>query len=132
MGEVYRALDPTLGREVALKTLPADLMADEASRQRFEREARALASLNHPNIVTIHAVDRADGQLFLTMELVAGQPLSRPVHAVVSPTDPKRGDRAPRRPAIGFDGWTVARHADTPRRLVGGALGRNWPAPADG
>ena len=64
MGEVYRARDSNLGRDVALKTLPAELTGDEARRARFEREARVLASLNHPNIVTIHSVDHSDGQLF--------------------------------------------------------------------
>jgi serine/threonine protein kinase len=76
MGEVYRARDTTLGREVALKVLPGPLAADEGLRQRLTREARVLASLNHPNIVTIHAVDRTDGEWFLAMELVHGRPLS--------------------------------------------------------
>ena len=76
MGEVYRARDTTLGREVALKALPGPLAADEGLRQRLTREARVLASLNHPNIVTIHAVDCTDGDWFLAMELVHGRPLS--------------------------------------------------------
>ncbi len=76
MGEVYRARDTKLQRDVALKVLPADTAADPERRQRFEREARAVAALNHPNIVTIHSVDDVDGRLFLTMELVDGQPLS--------------------------------------------------------
>jgi serine/threonine protein kinase len=76
MGQVYRARDTKLQREVALKLLPADTAADPERRQRFEREARAVAALNHPNIVTIHSVDEVDGRLFLTMELVSGLPLS--------------------------------------------------------
>ncbi len=76
MGEVYRARDTKLQREVALKVLPPDTAANPERRQRFEREARAVAALNHPNIVTIHSVDEVDGRLFLTMELVDGQPLS--------------------------------------------------------
>ena len=76
MGHVYRARDSKLQRDVALKVLPPDTAADPERRQRFEREARAVAALNHPNIVTIHSVDEVDGRLFLTMELVSGQPLS--------------------------------------------------------
>ena len=76
MGHVYRARDSKLQRDVALKVLPPDIAADPERRQRFEREARAVAALNHPNIVTIHSVDEVDGRVFLTMELVSGQPLS--------------------------------------------------------
>ena len=76
MGQVYRARDTKLQRDVALKLLPPDTTADTERRQRFEREARSVAALNHPNIVTIHSVDEADGHVFLTMELVSGQPLS--------------------------------------------------------
>jgi serine/threonine protein kinase len=54
MGEVYRARDPRLGREVAIKVLPAERLSDETRRRRFVQEARAASSLNHPNIVTIH------------------------------------------------------------------------------
>ena len=73
MGEVYRAHDSRLKRDVALKVLQLD---NEDARFRFEREARALAALNHPNIVTIHSVEEVDGIPFLTMELVEGEPLS--------------------------------------------------------
>jgi serine/threonine protein kinase/Tol biopolymer transport system component len=76
MGEVYRARDTKLNRDVALKTLPERLAADPERRLRFEREAQSLAALSHPNIVTIHSVEQADGLLFLTMECVEGQPLS--------------------------------------------------------
>src|SRR5262245_34225654 len=75
MGEVYRAHDPKLKRDVALKILPEHTAADLERRARFEREAQSIAALNHPNIVTIHSVEDADGVLFLTMELVEGQPL---------------------------------------------------------
>ena len=61
MGEVYRATDTKLGREVALKVLPADLAADAGRLARFRREAQTLASLDHPGIVTIHSVEEADG-----------------------------------------------------------------------
>jgi hypothetical protein len=77
MGEVYRAHDARLGRDVAIKILPPGLAADPHGLERFRREARTLAALNHPNIVTIHSVeDTAEGPL-LTMELVQGRPLSR-------------------------------------------------------
>ena len=75
MGEVYRARDTKLGREVALKVLP-DALAREAERQaRFEREARLLASLNHASIATLHGFEEADGSRFLVMELVPGETL---------------------------------------------------------
>ena len=76
MGEVYLAEDTKLQRRVALKVLSADLVGDDDRRQRFEREARAAAAINHPNIVTIHSVEEAGGVPFLTLELVDGQTLS--------------------------------------------------------
>jgi Tol biopolymer transport system component len=76
MGEVYRARDPRLGREVAIKVLPS-AFADDAERlRRFEQEARAAAALNHPNIVTVYSVEKSDGVLFLTMEVVEGRSLA--------------------------------------------------------
>ena len=72
MGEVYRARDPRLGREVAIKVLPAERMADESRRRRFVQEARAASALNHPNIVTVHEVDSVDGIDFIVMEYVRG------------------------------------------------------------
>src|SRR6186997_783784 len=75
MGEVYRARDPRLGREVAIKVLPADRLTDEGRRQRFLREARAAATLTHPHIVTVHEVETADGIDFLVMEYVCGKSL---------------------------------------------------------
>src|SRR5215831_10019619 len=76
MGEVYRARDPRLGRDVAIKVLPAELAASPERLERLEREARTLAGLNHPNIVTLHSIEEAGGVRFLTMELVEGQTLS--------------------------------------------------------
>src|SRR3989442_11897033 len=76
MGEGYRAAEPALGRDVAIKVLPAAFSADPDRLHRFEQEARAAAALNHPNIVTIHSVEEASGIRFLTMELVDGRPLS--------------------------------------------------------
>ena len=75
MGEVYRALDTKLGRDVALKVLPPALANDPARIERFKREARVVASLNHPHIVTLYSVEESDGVHFLTMELVEGETL---------------------------------------------------------
>jgi TolB-like protein/Tfp pilus assembly protein PilF len=81
MGEVYRATDTKLGRDIALKVLPADMAHDPERLARFRREAKALAQLDHPNIVTIHSVEECDGVHFLTMQLVEGQPLDRLIPA---------------------------------------------------
>jgi eukaryotic-like serine/threonine-protein kinase len=75
MGAVYRATDPSLGRDVALKVLPPELAIDAERIERFRREARALAALNHPNIVTIYSVEQDGDTNFLTMELVSGRSL---------------------------------------------------------
>ena len=75
MGEVYAAEDTRLGRRVALKVLSRELAMDADRRERFEREARAVAALNHPNIVTIYSVEEAGGVPFLTLELVEGRTL---------------------------------------------------------
>ncbi|MGA2101788.1 MAG: serine/threonine-protein kinase, partial [Candidatus Sulfotelmatobacter sp.] len=77
MGEVYRATDTKLGRDIALKVLPADMANDPERLARFRREAKTLAQLDHPNIVTIHSVEEFDGIHFLTMQLVEGLPLDR-------------------------------------------------------
>src|ERR1044072_3195462 len=75
MGEVYRAHDTRLQRDVAVKLLPESLAADPVYVERFQREARAAAALSHPNIVTIHSVEEIDGRHLLTMELIEGQPV---------------------------------------------------------
>ena len=77
MGVVYRAEDTKLKREVALKVLPAELGSSRERLERFQREAEALAALDHPGIVTIHSVEEADGVHFLTMALVEGKSLDR-------------------------------------------------------
>ncbi len=75
MGEVYRARDTRLGREVAIKVLPAALASDPERLKRFEREARSASALNHPNIVTIYDIGTADSISYIGMELVKGEPL---------------------------------------------------------
>jgi serine/threonine-protein kinase len=76
MGEVWRAWDPSLEREVALKVLPTTMTADDTARARLLREARMASKLNHPNICTIYEVGEAEGQAYIAMELVAGEALS--------------------------------------------------------
>ena len=77
MGEVWRARDMRLGREVAIKFLPEAFADDPDRRARFEREARAIAALSHPHIVTLFAIEEVEGRQFFTMELVRGAPLAQ-------------------------------------------------------
>ena len=81
MGEVYRARDTRLQREVAVKVLPPGLSSDPARVERFEREARSASALNHPNIVTIHEVAQSDSTSFIVMELVDGKTLRELLYA---------------------------------------------------
>ena len=81
MGEVYRARDEQLDRDVAVKVLPASSFDDPTARARLVREARAAAALNHPNICTVYEVGEADGQAYIAMELVEGRTLSAMLHA---------------------------------------------------
>jgi serine/threonine protein kinase len=75
MGEVYRARDTKLGREVAVKVLPEHFADDEERLRRFEREAQTLAALNHPNVAQIFGVDQVGDTCFLVLELVPGESL---------------------------------------------------------
>src|ERR1039458_1263716 len=100
MGEVYRATDTKLGREVPLKVLPAEMAHDPERLARFRREAKALAQLDHPNIVTIHSVEECDGVHFLTMQLVEGQPLDRLI-----PTGGLRSSKSSRLPVRWVMRW---------------------------
>jgi eukaryotic-like serine/threonine-protein kinase len=86
MGQVYAAFDPRLNREIAVKILASGSMATPEDRERLRREARAVAALNHPNIVTVYSVEDWKGSPFLTMELVKGQPLNRHIPAGGMPT----------------------------------------------
>ena len=76
MGEVYRAADTNLGRQVAIKVLPEAFAADPERLARFEREAKTLAALNHPNIAQIHGFEKADGVRAIVLELVEGLTLA--------------------------------------------------------
>ncbi len=79
MGEVYRAEDTNLSREVAIKVLPEQFTQDPQRLARFEREAKLLASLNHPNIAAIHSFEHSDDIHFLVLELVPGETLAEKV-----------------------------------------------------
>jgi serine/threonine protein kinase/TolA-binding protein len=87
MGVVYKAEDLRLGRPVALKFLPPEMSSSRTAVDRFEREARTASSLNHPNICTIYAIEEHDGQRFLVMELLDGQPLSEVIGGRPMPVD---------------------------------------------
>ena len=87
MGEVYEALDTELDRKVALKVLPDDVADNPERLQRFRREAKALAALNHPNIVTIHGVEESNGRRFLIMERIEGESIDRLLPAGGLPLD---------------------------------------------
>ena len=76
MGEVYRARDSKLGRDVAIKVLPPHFTSDPERRSRFAREARVLATLNHPNIAAIHGLEDSDGVTALVLERVEGETLA--------------------------------------------------------
>jgi serine/threonine protein kinase len=100
MGEVYLADDTLLGRQVALKILPPELSAGDR-RERFDREARAVAALNHPNIVTLHSIDQAADTPFLTMEFVDGKGLGELIPATGLPLDRLRKIAIPLADAVG-------------------------------
>src|SRR5260370_33172036 len=77
MGEVYRARDPRLGRDVAIKVLPVSFAADSDRLRRFEQEARAVAALNHPNILAIYDISTREGAPFIISELLEGESLRK-------------------------------------------------------
>src|SRR6267378_1826425 len=81
MGRVYKAEDTKLGRQVAIKLLPPDVMQDVTAKRRLLTEAQSASALNHPNIVTIHAIEEAEGIDFIVMEFVEGQNLRRQIQS---------------------------------------------------
>src|ERR1700757_4438755 len=87
MGEVYRARDTKLKREVAIKILPDEFSRDEDRVDRFQREAEILASLNHPNIAAIYDLQEANGSRYLVMELVEGETLAERIRRGRVPID---------------------------------------------
>ena len=87
MGEVYRARDTKLGRQVAIKTLPSELAKDRDRLARFEREAKLLAAINHPHIAAIYGLHEHDGTQFLAMELVEGETLERALDGAALPIE---------------------------------------------
>ena len=87
MGEVYRARDTKLGRDVAIKFLPEEFSQDKQRLDRFRREAHLLAQLNHANIATLYGLEEHDGQLFLVMELVEGETMAERIARGRLPVD---------------------------------------------
>ena len=88
MGEVYRARDAKLGREVAIKVLPEAFLFDPDRVARFGREAKVLASLNHPNIAALYGMEESGGRHFLIMELVEGETLAERLAGVAGSIGP--------------------------------------------
>src|SRR5438128_9226789 len=88
IGEVYRARDTRLGRTVAVKVLASDVVGDPERRDRFLREARASASLSHPNIAALYEIGADQGQLFLAFEFVPGETLKKMIGG--QPLNPRR------------------------------------------
>src|SRR5678815_535808 len=93
MGEVYRARDEQLDRDVAVKVLPPSSFDDPTARARLVREAKSAAALNHPNICTVYEVGEADGRAYIAMELVEGQTLTAISRATTSSSRPKAASR---------------------------------------
>ena len=79
MGEVFRAHDPVLNRDVAVKTISGDMGADETLRKRFQREAQSAGQLNHPNIITVYEFGEHEGKLYMAMELLEGMDLKQAI-----------------------------------------------------
>ena len=103
MGEVYRARDSRLDRTVAIKVLPSHLTGDSEARERFDREARSISSLSHPNVCQLYDVGSQDGTSYLVMEFLEGETLADrllkgPLHFHNSSKSPSRSARAWKKP----------------------------------
>ena len=98
MGVVWKAVDSKLDREVAIKILPDALASNPARLERFKREAKAIAALNHPNIVTIHSIGEDADRQFLVMELIEGQSLDKVIPPGGLPLSRVFDIATPRRP----------------------------------
>ena len=116
MGVVWKAVDTTLDREVAIKVLPAHFAQDADRLARFEREAKLLAGQNHPNIAGIFGLHDADGYRFLTMELVAGVDLAERLASGPIPVQEAIGIA---RQIADREGWTISL---CPRRKTGAGV----------
>ena len=95
MGEVYRARDPRLGRDVAIKVLPEAFAFDPDRVARFAREAKVLASLSHPHIAALYGMEESSGRHFLIMELVEGVTLAELLHSALDAVAPNAGEADP-------------------------------------
>src|ERR1051326_1451366 len=91
MGDVYRATDSKLGRSIAIKFLPEAFGHDSERIARFQREARVLASLNHPNIAAIYGIEQSGDRKFLVMELAGGETLAERINRGLTPVAESRG-----------------------------------------
>jgi serine/threonine protein kinase len=112
MGEVYRAKDSKLGRDVAIKVLPDELAQDEERLRRFQREAKVLASLNHPNIAAIYGLEQSEQTHYLVLELVPGETLAeRIAHGSL----PRSRRRTSRGSSIGISSPPTSRSRRTAR-----------------
>ena len=100
MGEVWRARDSRLQREVAIKVLPAEVASDAGRLKRFEKEARSASALNHPNIVTIYDIGQSDSVSWISMELVEGKTLQELLFAGLLPIKRVAGGERRRLPGV--------------------------------
>ena len=129
MGEVYLARDPKIGRDVAIKVLPAQFSSDAERLARFEQEARAAGALNHPNVVAVHDVGQQDGSPFVVSELLAGETLRAKLEAPrfrsVRPSTSPRKSRAASPPRTSAELCTATSSLRTSSSLRTGAR-RFW------
>ncbi len=130
MGVVYRATDTKLDRDVAIKVLPESMAADAERIARFDREAKTLASLNHPNIAQIHGLEESDGTTALIMELVEGPTLADRIEQGAIPADEALGIAMQIAGALeGAHGQGIVLRADSTqiRRIDGQKSGEIYP-----